>query len=195
MARKKPNEPQGSAALDKPFSWNEKTLLALSLIFEGRLTREQIAEKCTIAPRTLYTWLEHPEFAARLQEMRDNALDELLRLGVPYVSKEARIIALAQLAESARSEYEAHTILIEQRPTRNGPATTETFNRDAFECFRGALDDIAKELGHRTQKQEVSGPNGGPIEIIANASATFDSRIAAFLAAADTRSIPSEPNA
>lgn len=38
------------------------------------------------------------------------------------------------------------------------------FNSALIDQFRGTLDDIAKEVGGRKQKHEVSGPDGGPIE-------------------------------
>jgi hypothetical protein len=34
--------------------------------------------------------------------------------------------------------------------------TNESFNKDAHAAFRGALDDIAKELGQRTNKVDVT---------------------------------------
>jgi hypothetical protein len=36
----------------------------------------------------------------------------------------------------------------------------EEFNKGEVDAYRGVLDDIAKEVGHRAQKQEYSGPDG-----------------------------------
>ena len=41
----------------------------------------------------------------------------------------------------------------------------EEFNRSEVDAYRGILDDIAKELGHRVQKQEVSGPDGNALVV------------------------------
>ncbi len=41
----------------------------------------------------------------------------------------------------------------------------ERFNHQEFEQFRGLLDDIAKEVGGRVRKAEVTGHASGPIEI------------------------------
>ena len=129
--------------------WTDAQIKALELSFAGRLSHDKIAADCSTPLRTLRDWLAHPDFIAKLTGMRERALEALVERGVPYVRKEQRVIALAQLAEQARSQYEGHELLIETRPTRDGDMTTERFNRDAFESVRGALDDIAKELGHR----------------------------------------------
>ena len=41
----------------------------------------------------------------------------------------------------------------------------EEFNRSEIDAYRSILDDIAKEVGQRVQKSEVSGANGAPITI------------------------------
>ena len=41
----------------------------------------------------------------------------------------------------------------------------EEFNTAEVQQYRGVLDDIAKEVGDRKVKQEVSGPNGTALEI------------------------------
>jgi hypothetical protein len=40
----------------------------------------------------------------------------------------------------------------------------EEFNKGEVDAYRGVLDDIAKELGHRVQRAELTGKDGGPIE-------------------------------
>lgn len=145
-----------------PLKWTETQLQAVELVFEGRWTLAEIAERCAVSPRTIDNWVARPDFRARLQEMRDDFAERVK--GIAYTDKQQRIMALAQLAESARRTYEEKPILIEERPTRNGPATTETYNRDALEAVRGCFDDIAKELGHR--KAEKSENDAAPVRII-----------------------------
>lgn len=41
----------------------------------------------------------------------------------------------------------------------------EEFNRSEVDAYRGILDDIAKEVGHRATKQEITGADGGPIVV------------------------------
>lgn len=40
----------------------------------------------------------------------------------------------------------------------------ERFNQSEIAEYRATLDDIARELGQRITKQELTGKNGGPIE-------------------------------
>lgn len=138
----------------RPLKWDDVQKQALNSIFEGRKSYEQIALDCTVPLRTLKDWIAHPDFQAALQERRDNLIASLD--SQPYIRKERRLIALAQMAESAREQYEARPLLIEKRPTGRDPETGETqymeqeaFNRDAHAAFRESLADIAAELGAR----------------------------------------------
>lgn len=162
----------------RPLAWDETKKRALDLVFEGRKSLEKIALDCAVSARTLDDWIAHPDFQAKLQERRDSLIASLDH--VPYVRKERRIIGLAQMAEDARQQYEAHPWLREFRPLpqksavrirSKGPdgveevevtepldaIVNEAFNEAAFNAFRGALDDIAKELGARKNVTELSG--------------------------------------
>lgn len=141
---------------DKSFNWErENRERALALVFEGRWTQDEIAEKCHIAPRTLRDWMKHPDFVARLEAMRADFAASMRT--VTYADKARRIMALDAMAESARREYEQRPWLQEVRPTPNGDITNEAFNRDAHAAFRDALADIAAELGARKNVTELSG--------------------------------------
>ena len=147
-----------------PMKWDQPQLRALSLAFEGRWTQAEIAEKLNeefgssakfrVSARGLRAWLAHPDFQARLAELRANLAHSLA--DVAYADKGARIIALSQMAEHARREYEAHPLLIERRPAMDGEITNESFNRDAHAAFRDALNDIAKELGERSSNVHIT---------------------------------------
>ncbi len=163
MAKTKPK----TVAHDAPLVWTPKLQSLLELVFEGRMTHEKIAQSCTISLRACKYWIAHPNFQERLKALRANLEAALLDRGVAYVAKESRIIALSQVGESARCAYEARPWLQEKRQIgfdkeREEPlySINENFNRDAFESFRGALDDIAKELGHRKTVTELTGKDG-----------------------------------
>lgn len=163
--KKQPKERQ-------PLKWTDAQRQALTLLFEGRKSLDKIALDCAISPRTLDNWLTHPDFAGKLADLREHALEALSARGVAYVRKEQRIIALSQLAEQARSQYEAHELLIESRQVGRDKETgemltldNERFNRDAFDAVRGALDDIAKELGHR-KPEKADGDAGAVLRIV-----------------------------
>jgi hypothetical protein len=147
----------------RPLLWTEGRKKALELVFEGRKSQDQIAEDCQIPARTLRDWMAHPDWQQAIAEMRASLVDSL-SVRVPYVRKEQRIYGLAQMAESARAEYEARPWLQEKRQIgivhggedEGDPlyVINEAFNRDAHAAFRGALDDIAKELGDRKNVTE-----------------------------------------
>lgn len=139
----------------RPLAWDETRKKALDLVFEGRKSHAKIAEDCSVPVRTLDDWIAHPDFQAKLKERRDTLIESLDH--VPYIRKERRLIGLAQMAESARNEYEARPWLQEVRPTPDGEITNESFNRDAHAAFREALADIAAELGARKNVTELSG--------------------------------------
>ncbi len=44
----------------------------------------------------------------------------------------------------------------------------EKFNSAEVKEYRGTLDDIAKEMGHRVSKQEITGADAGPIVVEAS---------------------------
>jgi transposase-like protein len=143
--------------------WTPEREQAVQLVFEGRLRQPQIAERCRISERTLRYWIDNPEFQQRLESLRTDITKSAV-----YADKLRRILALDQMAESARQAYEERTWIKEVRPTpQGGFATNERYNSEAFREFRGALDDIAKELGHRVNKSshEVSGPGGKAIPV------------------------------
>lgn len=139
----------------RPLPWTDVQLQALNLIFEGRKSQAKIAEDCGIPVRTLEDWIAHPDFQAALKTRRDNLMESLDNQ--PYIRKERRLIALAQMAESAREQYEEHPLLKEIRPTPDGELVNEHFNRDAHAAFRESLAEIAAELGARKNVTELSG--------------------------------------
>lgn len=138
----------------RPLPWTDVQVQALNLIFEGRKSRDRIALDCAVPARTLDDWIAHPDFQAALKARRDNLIDALDNQ--PYIRKERRLIALAQMAESARVEYEARPWLKEIRPTPDGELVNESFNRDAHAAFRDSLADIAAELGARKNVTDLS---------------------------------------
>jgi len=161
-----------------------RILKAIALVFEGRLSQVKVAENVQVSVRTLARWIEHPDFQAKLDEMREHLIESLTAQGIPYVRKEQRIIGLAQMAESAREEYEQRPWLKEVRQIGRDQEsgemltmTNEHFNRDAHQAFREALDDIAKELGHRKPQPERESGTGIRITIETDGSAAIGAMI------------------
>lgn len=187
--------PRAIVAHDHPFEWSERTKEILELVFEGRMKHRAIAAKMGMHERSLTKYLSHPDFKAALAAKRADLEESLYEHGTPYVTKQSRIIALSEVAEQARLEFEAHPLLLEKRQIgtdENGDPMwliNEKFNRDAHDSFRQALTDIAKELGHRVTKTEITGKDGGVIAI-ADITDEIRSRLAGIAAARSARVIP-----
>lgn len=140
---------------DKPLDMKDKRIqTALKLVFEGRLSLDKIAKRCEVSPRTLWAWTQHSDFIAALEAMRKDFAASIQH--VTFADKAKRIIALDHAAGIALNELEERPLLKEVRPTRDGEITNEAFNNAAMSEFRSALDDIAKELGQRTSKVDVT---------------------------------------
>jgi len=145
------------------WKWTQQKKEALELIFEGRLSQKKIAEKCGVSLRTIEEWARSSHFKDALKKLRDAMMESLLDRGIAYVTKEARIIALAQMGEDARQQYEDHPLLQEKRQVgydkdEEEPIfiVKESFNRDAHAAFRESLAEIAAELGDRKQQVDVT---------------------------------------
>lgn len=148
----------------RPLPWDAPQEKAFALVFEGRQSLDKIALNCTIPLRTLKDWIAHPDWQERVRVARLDLVASLTQMGIGYVAKEQRLIALSQMGESARQEYEARPLLTERRQTGMDRETNtplylinESFNRDAHAAFRESLDDIARELGERRVKTDVAG--------------------------------------
>jgi hypothetical protein len=130
--------------------WTQQQRAALMLLFEGRTTLDTIAKVCEVPPRTLDDWISHPDFQAKLVELHNGCMDELISL--PFIRKTQRLISLSVAAQTALQCFEDRPTLPDGR-----------FNATAFHAFRAALDDIAKETGDRRPsalvKEQESKPN------------------------------------
>lgn len=169
---------------DKPLKWDAALERVLALTFEGRWTNAEIAEQVqdemrakqpagahpfTLSTRAIQDWRSHPDFQARLEALRSDFAESLR--AVVYTEKHQRLIGLAQMAESARRAFEEKPWIVQVWKSRSGQETRhEEFNADAFNAFRGALDDIAKELGERRQ----GAPADRQIALIAVAGDVLD---------------------
>jgi len=147
----------------RPLKWTDAQQSILRLILAGRLSQAKVAANVGVSLRVVERLVAHPDFVAKLAEARAN-LEEAVK-GVLYADKARRVVALSEMAESARQEYEARPWLKEVRPTRDGDVTNESYNADAHAAFRGALDDIAKELGHR-RPSAVDDAKQGNLQVV-----------------------------
>lgn len=145
------------------------------------LDRYQTATKPppTKREKTLKDWSRFNEWQARAGAY-DKAVAEAMEQALQAKRREVmeeglaldfeRVRALKRLADLLESEvYEEDKRWV---PDVKGIGKGEDFERvdivrfnpAVIDQFRGTLDDIAKEVGDRKQKTELTGKDGGPIE-------------------------------
>lgn len=87
-----------------------------------------------------------------LREVEAAEIERIMTTG--YAAKHKRIEALASMADLIKLSF-----LSEEDNKVNFAWVTP----DKIREFRGCMDDIAKELGDRVNKKELTGKDGGPI--------------------------------
>jgi hypothetical protein len=96
--------------------------------------------------------------------------DEMLSLTSGLAIKEVRVSRLKRLAELMEGDLFGDRLWTDEvKGIGSGPIAEiveyEEFNRSEVDAYRGVLDDIAKELGHRATRTELSGADGGDLTI------------------------------
>ena len=110
-----------------------------------------------------YRQTRDADIKALIAAGEQDALSEGLAL------KGERVKRLKQLAALLEKDLFGGFLWLDQvKGVGSGDIATlvdyEEFNKAEVDAYRGVLDDIAKEQGHRKQQHEHSGPEGGPIE-------------------------------
>ena len=104
-----------------------------------------------------------------IEEIRKNGEHEALNTGLAKRSE--RVTKLKDLADELYNNLmvKGLTWTEDVKGVGSGIAAMIVdyleFNKAEIDAFRGLLDDIAKELGHRVQKQEITGEGGGSVDI------------------------------
>ena len=103
-----------------------------------------------------------------LRKMLDSGQYDALTTGLAL--KEERVKRLTLLAALMEEDLFYGVLWTEDvKMIGSGPfqerVEFEEFNASEVAQYRGVLDDIAKEVGGRVQRQEHTGADGGPIEM------------------------------
>lgn len=165
--------------LKRPFEWTTQRQEAVMLINEDRLTDEQIAEKVGVVRTTIARWKRHPEFQARLAQSEEAVRKALIARGV--ADRQNRIDAYNERWHLMREviRERATDIAYQRAPGGKTGLLVRTFKvlptGDALDEFavdtgllrelRATEEQAAKELGQWTDKKEVTGKDGGPIQV------------------------------
>lgn len=186
--RAKPRAQSRASGARKPrtksraWRWDARKEQAALLIAEGELSFDEIAVRLNTGRRTLYDWLEHEEFAARVKEhtTRLGQLAErfvIARRAARLSSKQQRWRKL-QCIIDARAADPSHarapgggTGLLVRHQKMLGSGDNATLVEE-FEVDTGLLKEMrdletesAKECGQWTEKRELTGAGGGPIQV------------------------------
>lgn len=98
---------------------------------------------------------ENEAKAERLKQLEEEEEARLLSTG--YARSARRIEQLSLLFDELKASYHE-----EGKP--DGKVVYQWLTPDKVREMRGCLDDIAKEVGERVKKAELSGKDGGPME-------------------------------
>lgn len=117
----------------------------------GQDMKEHTAPAIWAEKAKQYHWVEraHAWDVARLEEKEEEA-EKVYSEGLSLAHN--RVDHLKKLAQKME-DY-----LLDKRTTRLSP--------HLIEQLRGTYDDIAKELGQRVKETRLTGPGGGPVEIV-----------------------------
>lgn len=143
---------------------------AAALVAADDLTDEEIAAKIGVKKDSIERWKRRDDFSAAVLEYREAFKDAALTSG--FADKRARLKALDALAfdlmgdmgKPATSDEPKGTYRKEIKLSANGEAVEYVvYDKAKADSFRGYLDDIAKELGERATRQEITGAGGEPL--------------------------------
>jgi hypothetical protein len=142
----------------------ERAALAVA---EDTETDNAIALAVGVTKKTLENWKKRPDFLAAVAVHKEAFRDRALVEG--FADKRARIKVLNGTAQDiarwlADNEYEREEVKV----AANGEAISyKVFDHARYSQLRGALDDIAKEMGDRATKTELTGKDGAPLVLLA----------------------------
>lgn len=97
-------------------------------------------------------------------------IDEKNALTIGYALKEYRVMKLSKLASLLEADLFGGFLWTEETKGVGSGDAAEVIDYDVFNAaevaqYRGVLDDIAKEVSGRVQRQEMTGADGGAVTI------------------------------
>ncbi len=166
------------------FSWTKKTETAAQLVAEGSLSFDDMAKDAGTTRPTLRKWRSHPEFQARVEEIREDYREGVRARGVAV--RERRVASYNERWEKMQSVIDARArdktmagvpggktglvILSDYKIIRDDEGNTEAL--PVYEVDTGLLKEMrelekqaAQDLGQWTEKREVTGQGGGALAI------------------------------
>lgn len=159
------------------FRWTGRRERAALLVAQDELSDQAIADSLGIAERTLERWKRNPVFAERVQALIEQIRAAILVEGiadqVERVKRQNDRWDRIQRLLDARAEANADLtggetgLVVREVTYLPGGATRERHEFDAA-VMREARElekQAAQELGQWTEKRELTGKDGGAIEV------------------------------
>lgn len=142
---------------------------AAQLIAEGRLTTKKIAEHLSICRTTLYTWRRNPDFAVRVDEIRNEIAADFVDLELASKKGRARFQStvhekLWQIADARAKDPAMKNIpggdtgfvVLEYKQIGGKGLIEAKVDVGLIREIRATEDQISKELGQLTEKTEIN---------------------------------------
>ena len=161
----------------REFQWTAKRIKAAQLLGEGVLSDEKIAAECGITRMQIWRWRKSPEFQARVNEIAAELAAVIRKRGI--ASAVNRIKALNDRWDRMTRVIEARAVDMkgEIAGGDTGLMVRQIKISGQQSCYEYAVDtgllrelrehekQAAQELGQWAEKHQVSGPDGGPIQV------------------------------
>lgn len=166
------------------FTWTNQLEEAAQLIADGESTHDEIAAKFGVHRVTVTTWCRQPEFKARVAELMEEFREATVHLAISR--KEKRIASLnahwldmakvirERSADPDMAEVPGGTTGLIVRDYKTVGVGEAAKTMPVYSVDTGLLKEIrehekqaAQELGQWVEKgtREISGPNGGPVQV------------------------------
>lgn len=162
--------------------WTQKHERAVELVVDGRKSDEEIAFELGIHRATLHRWKERPDFARRVDELRQKFRTEIEERGI--LERRNRLAALDDRWQRMKALIDARAADPQLQDVPGGATgllvrSLRGLGRgDEFQIVEDvALDaallkelrehekQAAQELGQWTEKRELTGKDGGPVVV------------------------------
>lgn len=167
----------------RPWVWNRAKIEAARMLAEDEATDKEISAKVGVSRTALADWKNIPEFAERMRVLRHTFEMRVMATGI--ANKANRVAFLDDLnkrqrkiidarAESFKSAVggESGLITINDKIVGWGE-DQQTIQEQEFDTgfhreIRATLAQAADETGQSVSRSEISGPDGGPIQLRIN---------------------------
>jgi len=158
------------------FKWDERRNLAAQKVAEGEQNVDEIAKACGVTRKALWEWRQHPDFAARVEQIIEEQAAKLLREGIRRKENrlrnlQARVDKMLTLIEERAKEMDGEIagggtgLLVRDYKGKDADIPIYKFDAAVVKELREHERQAAQELGEWTEKREITGKDGKPLTV------------------------------